>query len=205
MDFNDIQNAWNNEKTDNVVVPDNLEKIQSANMPLDKIRRNLRKELFGQIAALIIIGFLPLYPEFPSRFTGPYYFIYGIVAAISIYYLAKLFMFYKRLDKAALTTKDSLYETYYDIKLNMQLYKTFTFALAPFFMIYLSGYLFFKNPDSIEILNGNFENGKLVLKVVVFMITLLLIGVLTEWWVSFYYGKYAKEIKKVIDELKDEK
>lgn len=204
MDFNDIQNAWNNEKTDNVVVPNNLEKIQSANMPLDKIRRNLRKELFGQIAALIIIGFLPLYHEFPSKFVGPYYFIYGIVAAISIYYLSKLFLFYKRLDKAALTTKDSLYETYYDIRLNMQLYKTFTFALAPFFMIYLAGYLIFGTPGSTEILNGNFENEKLVLKVVIFMITMLLIGVLTEWWVSFYYGKYAKEIKKVIDELKEE-
>ena len=79
MDFNDIQNAWNNEKTDNVVVPDNLEKIQSANMPLGKIRKNLRTELFGQILALIIIGFLPLYHEFPSRFVGPYYFIYGIL------------------------------------------------------------------------------------------------------------------------------
>lgn len=204
MDFNDIQNAWNNEKTDNVVVPDNLEKIQSANMPLDKIRRNLRKELFGQILALIIIGFLPLYHEFSPKFVGPYYFIYGIVAAISIYYLSKLFLFYKRLNKVALTTKDSLYETYYDIRLNMQLYKTFTFALAPFFMIYLAGYLLFRTPGSTEILNGNFGNEKLVLKVVIFMITMLLIGFLTEWWVSFYYGKYAKEIKKVIDELKEE-
>ena len=126
------------------------------------------------------------------------------MAAISIYYLSKLFLFYKRLNKVALTTKDSLYETYYDIRLNMQLYKTFTFALAPFFMIYLAGYLLFRTPGSTEILNGNFGNEKLVLKVVIFMITMLLIGVLTEWWVSFYYGKYAKEIKKVIDELKEE-
>ena len=44
MDFNDIQNAWNNEKTENVVVPNNLEKIQSANTPLDKIKRNLKRE-----------------------------------------------------------------------------------------------------------------------------------------------------------------
>ncbi|KQB41106.1 hypothetical protein [Flavobacterium aquidurense] len=205
MDFNDIQNAWNNEKTDNIIVPDNLSKIQSANMPLDKIRKNLRKELFGQILALLVIGFLPLHSEFPSRLTGPYYFIYGIIIAISIYYLAQLFLFYKRLDKAALTTKDSLYETYYDIRLNMQLYKTFTFVLAPFLMIYLAGYLFFKNHESIEILNGNFENGKLLVKVAILVITILLIGVFTEWWVSFYYGKYAREIKKVIDELKEEK
>ena len=30
-----------------LLLPDNLEKIQSANMPLDKIRKNLQKELFG--------------------------------------------------------------------------------------------------------------------------------------------------------------
>lgn len=203
MDFNDIQNAWNNEKTENVVVPDHLKKIQSANMPLDKIRTNLRRELLGQVFVLFLIGLLPLYNEFPSRFVGPYYFIYGIIMAISIYYLAQLFLFYKRLDKAALTTKDSLYETYYDIRLNMQLYKTFTFVLSPFMIIYLAGYLFFKNPDAIEILNGNFESSKIVANVLVLVITILLIGILTEWWVSFYYGRYAKEIKKIIDQLKE--
>jgi hypothetical protein len=92
MDFNDIQNAWNNEKTDNVVVPDNLEKIQSANMPLDKIRKNLRTELFTD-SGFDHYRFFPLYHEFPSKFVGPYYFIYGIVVAISIYYLSKLFYF----------------------------------------------------------------------------------------------------------------
>jgi hypothetical protein len=204
MDFNDIQNAWNNEKTDNVVVPDNLEKIQSANMPLDKIRRNLRKELLGQVFALILIGLLPVHSEFPERFTGPFYFIYGIIIAISIYYLAQLFLFYKRLDKVTLKTKDSLYETYYDVRLNMQLYKTFTFVLAPFFMIYLVGYIIFRIPNSIEIFNGNFPHGKLALIVAVLVVTILLIGLLTEWWVRHYYGKYAKEIKKVIDELKEE-
>ncbi|KQO29797.1 hypothetical protein ASF10_04605 [Flavobacterium sp. Leaf82] len=203
MDFNDIQNAWNNEKTENVVVPDHLKKIQSANMPLDKIRTNLRRELLGQVFVLFLIGLLPLYNEFPSRFVGPYYFIYGIIMAISIYYLAQLFLFYKRLDKAALTTKDSLYETYYDIRLNMQLYKTFTFVLSPFMIIYLAGYLFFKNPEAIKILNGNFESSKIVANVLVLVITILLIGILTEWWVSFYYGRYAKEIKKIIDQLKE--
>ena len=47
MDFNDIQNAWNNEKAENVILPSNLEKIQSANTPLDKIRKNLKNEKPG--------------------------------------------------------------------------------------------------------------------------------------------------------------
>jgi len=27
---------------------------------------------------------------------------------------------------------------------------------------------------------------------------------MAEWWVHFFYGKYAKEIRKVLDELKEE-
>lgn len=204
MDFNDIQNAWNNEKTENVVVPNNLEKIQSVNMPLDRIRKNLRNELFGQLLALVIIGFVPLHSDFPVKLQVPYYFIFGIMLAISIYYLGQLFLFYKRLDNVTLSTKDSLYETYYDVRINMQLYKTFTFVLAPFFMTYFVGYIFYKDPNAMQILNGNFESEKLLINIGLLIATILIIGLITEWWVHHFYGKYAKEIRKVIDELKEE-
>jgi hypothetical protein len=46
MDFNDIQSAWDNDNNENVVLPNNLEKIQTANTPLDKIKRNLKTNLF---------------------------------------------------------------------------------------------------------------------------------------------------------------
>jgi hypothetical protein len=66
-------------------------------------------------------------PRFPAPMIAPYYLIYAIMVAISIYYLGKLLFFYNRLNKSTLNTKDSLYETYFDIRLNMELYKTFTF------------------------------------------------------------------------------
>ncbi len=204
MDFNDIQNAWKNENTENVNVPKDLEKMQSVNMPLDRIRKNLRNELFVQILTLVAIGLLPLNSGFPDKLLLPYYFIFAIAMAISIYYLGQLFLFYKRLNTVALATKDSLYETYYDVRLNMQLYKTFTFALAPFLMIYFVGYIFYKDPSAIQILNGNFQSEKLMITIALFVATILAIGLVTEWWVNFFYGKYAKEIKKVIDELKEE-
>ncbi|TDW50392.1 hypothetical protein EV144_102831 [Flavobacterium sp. 270] len=203
MDFNDIQNAWNNDNSDTVVLPDNLEKIKTANMPVERIRKNLRNELFGQILALVIIGLLPLDSEFPAKMKVPYYFIFGIMIAISIYYLGQLFLFYKRLNNVALSTKDSLYETYYDVRLNMQLYKTYTFVLAPFLLTYFIGYILYKDPDAIKILNGNLESQKLLLYIGVFVATILAIGLLTEFWVQHFYGKYAKEIRKVIDELKE--
>ena len=137
MDFNDIQSAWNNENTKNVVVPTQLEKVQQANTPLDKIKKNLKNEFIYQIVSIVLIGFAPYLNGFPEQAITPFYLLFSLFVAVSAYYLIKLFIFYKRLNKTALNTKDNLYETYFDIRLNMELYKTFGFALTPFMILFL--------------------------------------------------------------------
>nr|WP_315247900.1 hypothetical protein [uncultured Flavobacterium sp.] len=204
MDLNDIQNAWNNEKADNVVVPDNLEKIQSANTPLDKIRKNLRNELFYQIISIIFIGFTPIIFEFPEKTTTPYYLLFSIFVAVSIYYLVKLYMFYKRLNNITLKTKDSLYETYFDVRLNMELYKTFGFALTPFIILFLLGHAYYKFPQTQNMAIDVLNNTQLIGIFSAVTISILSMGLVLEWWVQHFYGKYAKEIRNVIDQLKEE-
>ena len=200
MDFNDMQNLWNDDKTENVVLPDHLEKIESANTPLDKIRKNLKSELFYQSLAVVLMGFTPLIYNFPAKSIGPFYLLFSMFAAVCIYYLVRLFIFYKRLSNISLKTKDSLYETYFDIRLNMELYKTFGFALTPFLVLFTIGAAYFLNPD-LQI--GTISNSYLLGLVIVVAISILCMGLVLEWWVHFFYGKYAREIRKVLDQLKE--
>ncbi|MBZ4043312.1 hypothetical protein [Flavobacterium hibisci] len=204
MDFNDIQKAWNNEKTENVVLPDNLEKIQSANTPLDKIRKNLKNELIMQSVAVVLMAFTPYAYHFPEKWIAPFYLMFSIFVAVCIYYLAKLYVFYKRLNKITLKTKDSLYETYFDIRLNMELYKTFGFALTPFIVLFLIGFLYhnFSKIPGFQI--TDLSNSQLISVFVSVIFSILFMGLSLEWWVQYFYGKHAKEIRKVIDELKEE-
>ena len=201
MDFNDIQSAWDNDSNENVVLPTNLEKIQTANTPLDKIKKNLKNELVFQSLTVLLSGFAPVIHGFPVKWITPFYFVYSMFAAVSIYYLIRLFLFYKRLSKTTLNTKDSLYETYFDVRLNMELYKTFTFALTPFMVMFLLGFALYAKPD-LKITELN--NTVLITTLIIISSAILFVGLMTEWWVQHYYGKYAKEIKKVIDELKEE-
>lgn len=202
MDFNDIQSAWKNEKTENVSLPTHLDKIKSANMPLEKIKKNLKNEFFYQIISIVIIGFVPYVYDLPEDAFTPFYLLFSIFTAVCIYYLAKLFVFYRRLGTTSLNTKDSLYETYFDIRLNMEIYKTFGFALIPFLILFLLGYMHYKVPEffSNELNNSAF----LVTTLSIVVFSILFMGLALEWWVRFFYGKYAKEIRKVIDELKEE-
>ena len=201
MDFNDIQSAWNSENTSNVVVPTQLEKVQQANTPLDKIKKNLKNELIYQIVSIVLVGFAPFLNEFPEQAITPFYLLYSLFVAVCAYYLTKLFVFYKRLNKTALNTKDNLYETYFDIRLNMELYKTFTFALMPFVILFLVGVLYFTLPNGATFFTDSTNSITLFLSV---LFSMLFIGLGLEWWVHFFYGKYAKEIRTVLDELKEE-
>ncbi|MBC7748589.1 MAG: hypothetical protein H7Z76_08470 [Methylotenera sp.] len=202
MDFNDIQSAWNSDKPENVELPINLEKLKSANMPIDKVRKKLRSELFVQLATMIGFGFIPMLNWFPVNMASTFYIIYSVMVAISIYYLGKLFFFYKRLDKTSLNTKDSLYETYYDIKLNMELYKTFTNALVPFVILIIL--IFYSDPKYSYLFNGPLSQSHLLFISVKFIVAIILVILSAELWVEFYYGKYVKQIRKILDELREE-
>lgn len=204
MDFNDIQNAWNNERSENVILPTNLEKIQSANTPLDRIRKNLEKEFIYQIVAIISIGFVPLICSFSSKAAFFYYLLFSLFVAVCVYYLTKLYFFYKRLNAITLKTKDSLYETYFDIRLNMELYKTFGFALTPFLVLYLLGFYYYKFSKIPGFFDLEFSKSELIGFFLIVVFVVLSMGISLEWWVHHFYGKFAKEIKKVIDELKEE-
>jgi len=204
MDFNDIQNQWNNERTDDIAFPNNFQKIQEANTPLDKIKKNLKKELIYQSLAVIFSGFVPVLHDFPVKWWAPFYLLFSMFFAVCVYYLVKLFLFYKRLNNITLRTKDSLYETYFDVRLNMELYKTFTFALSPFVVLFFVGFSVHILSERPDMQISDISNTLLISIFVVISLTILFFGLMAEWWVHFYYGKYAKEIRKILDELKED-
>ncbi len=204
MDFNDIQNTWNSDKAEKISLPDNLEKIQSANTPLDKIRKNLKKEFYMQIFSIILIAATPAIHGFPNEAIKPFYLFYSAFVAVCIYYLTKLYLFYKRLNLITLKTKDSLYETYFDIRLNMELYKTFGFALTPFIVLFLIAIFYSELKDKFNLELSNISNSIYISLFLIITLSILFMGLALEWWVKHYYGKYAEEIKRVIAELKEE-
>lgn len=205
MDFNDIQNAWNNEKNENVILPDNLEKIQSVNTPLDKIRKNLKKELIIQAVSMILVGFVPLFIDLKYSFLLAYYLLYALSIIISIVFAIRLYLYYKNFANVAATTKDNLYEIYYNIRLFIETYKSCTYTLFPFGLFYMFLLPLGKKSGKLLnlILNSNQESVAVIFILIVFLF-MALIWFMTEGHTKLFYGKYAKEIRKVIDELKEE-
>lgn len=205
MDFNDIQSAWDNDNPKNVKLPSTLEQLKSAQTPLDKIKKNLKNEFYYQFISIAFLGLIPfLLPDFPANAIAPFYLLFAIFVAVCVYYLVKLYIFYKRLAQTTLNTKDSLYETYFDIRINMELYKTFGFALTPFTVLFTFGFFFYQMPEAAGIFNGDVKNSVMLVLFFSVVFSILTMGLALEWWVKYFYGKYADELRKVIDALKEE-
>ncbi|MGO4289018.1 hypothetical protein [Chitinophaga sp. RAB17] len=205
MNFDDIKSAWNSEEEDHVVVPSSVDQLKTLQTPIEKIRTNMQYEFYIQLFALVVIGFVPRYTYFNPVLVIPFYVVYFVALIISGYYFFKFYLFYKRLSTNTLRSRDHLYALYYEARLNIEMYKSFAYTLIPLALIGAALYVV-SQPDGK--LKDVFQiavtrQGVAVSLVVLFLLVVLLIMVITELWVRSYYGRYLDQIKRVLDEFKE--
>ena len=203
MNFDDMKSAWKSDQGKDIVLPTAIDKIKSAGMPIDKIRKLMLGEFCLQVPAVIAIFFLPSVFKLQPVYYLPYYCLYTVFVLICVYYLLKFYLFYRRLNVGAVNSKDSLYALYYDVKLNIEMYKVFNYTLSPFcliyFFMYWSHYFSFKYENLMQ----GTGNNKMFLTVFIgtSVLSVVLTFIFTDFYIKRYYGKYAAQIKSVLDEL----
>ena len=205
MNFDDIKSAWNNDNHDHVVVPSSVDQLKTLQLPVEKLRNNMKIEFYVQLLSLIFIGFLPRYTYFNPVLIIPFYAVYFVAVAISVYYFFKFHLFYKQLDTATLRSKDSLYVLYYDAKLSIEMYKSYAYTLIPFALLELAMHMVSRQDSKMKaVFQAAVTNQTIAMILVgIFLGMLLLLMVITTLWVNSYYGKYMKQIGKVLEEFKE--
>lgn len=203
MNFDNIKEAWDNQSANDFEVPQKIKKLKSAQQPIDKIKKNMQHELYAQFFGILIIGIFPQIFNIIHEFYLLYYAFYALMILVSAYYFIRFYFFFKEINHSTLNSKENLYELYYEIRLKIEMYKSFAYLLAPF-SILLSSILIF-GLDKKGILNklATITNTNMVLFFIFFSAIIILVAVLTNWWVNYFYGKYAKQIRNVLDEFKE--
>lgn len=205
MNFDDFKSAWENDKAeDPIKTTIDLDKFKTARLPLDQLRAKMKDEFWVQCIALLITAFFPQIFGLSQGFYLPFYGFFVFYLAICVYYLSRFYFFYKRLLPADLPTMENLYETYYDIKLHIEIYKSFTYALLPFAFVF--GGMIILNVKNGKIVRMFMEHGisnnLTIVLVASFAIGMIVLMLITEFWVRKQYGKYAAQIRQLLDELK---
>ncbi|TCC95048.1 hypothetical protein [Pedobacter hiemivivus] len=205
MNFDDIKSAWGKDPDSNIEIPNRIEELKRAELPLDKIKRNMRHEFVVQALAVLLIAFVPKVYHFKPVLLLPFNVIYILFVVTCVYFFARFYAFYKRVGAASLTTKDALYEVNYDIKLNMELYKMFSYMLFPFLLMMLSLLLInVEYNHVVRLLQSGVTQTSFYLYFGLSVVTIYtFLHFSAVYWLKTYYLKYAKEIENILKELKE--
>lgn len=198
MNFDDIKNEWHASDSDEINISADMLKIKEARMPIDIIRRKMKHEFNYQIIALIIMALLPYILGFSPNMKLMYLAFYAITCGFTAYYFFKFYQFYKHSYDMSLDTRKSILWFYYEMKLNVELYKALTYIIAFIGLAFISVYLFIEKASIFARLVSKLSPVYILLNC---FVTILIIGAITELWAWYYYGKYLKRVKKVVDEL----
>jgi len=204
MNFDDFKNdwKWKIEPSQEIDIKNEIEKLRSSMHPLDKLKRNMRQEFFAQVIALVFLAFFPILGKFNHISQIIFYYSYIVFALIAIYYLATFFRFYNQIQQYSGTTKKTLAQIHTGLLLNMERYKAFGFVLLPFVVTWLLLYAYdvlLKENKTLAYLTDD----KILLLFIIIMFSTILFMLSVVLWVKFYYGKYTRQIKSVLDELEE--
>ncbi|WP_343522183.1 hypothetical protein [Pedobacter sp.] len=198
MNFDDIKNEWNAESSEGNNISTNMLKIKQANTPIDKIRAKMKHEFYYQLFFLLLMVFIPFLAGFSTAIKQVYLITYATTCGFTAYYFFKFYTFYKNSYDMSMDTRKNILWFYYEMKLNVELYKALTYIIAFIAVGFMSAYLFIEKASVFAKILTNLSPVFLILNC---FITILIIGVITELWAWFYYGRYLKQVKKVVDEL----
>ncbi|WP_316802888.1 hypothetical protein [Pedobacter nototheniae] len=201
MNFDQIKNDWNKPEAEEAGISQDMLDMKEAHTPIDKIRRQMKCEFFVQLASMLFIAFTPAIFNFPLEIRPVFFVFYAVMCGFTAYYFFKFYTFYKHSYDLSLDTRKNLLWFYYEMKLNIELYKALTYILGFIALSFVTVYLLMVKGS---ILQQVLDKVSMIYIILNCFFTILIVGVITELWAKFYYGKYVKVLKKIIDKLDNE-
>jgi hypothetical protein len=204
MNIENFKDAWNSQAGENIILPKTINQLKAAGQPLDKIKKNMKHELFSQLLGIILLGIFPQLLKITKELYLLYYALYALMLLVCGYYLVKFFFFFKQVDATVLSSKENLYELYYEIRLKIEMYKSFAYLLAPFSIIFSAILIFGLEKNKLFEKLRNITNMDMLLCFVLFATIIVVVTLITNWWLNHFYGKYVRQIRNILDELREE-
>jgi hypothetical protein len=201
MNFDQLKDQWDKNDTTSTEVSENMLKMKEAHTPIDQIRKKMKHEFFTQLIALLIMAFAPKIFGFSQDLKVTFVLFYSILCGFTAYYFFKFYRFYKHSYDLSLDSRKNLLWFYYEMKLNLELYKALTYISGFISLSFCVTALFIiKNVALLKLL----EKLSVTYVVLNAFVTILIVGIITELWAKFYYGKYLKRIKVIVDSIDEE-
>jgi len=195
MNIDELKNTWNEEVSDEI--PEiNTEQKRKINLPLEKMRRNMRMEFWSTVG-ICIFGFI-LVGVYEAPFKFKFYITILVASMILVtsFFFSKFFKLYKNMSNPDMKTYDTLKDLLQQLNLNKQYYLSFYLSFIPFGiceLIIFNEFLPHKAP-----LTDFGIAFSMIISVVLGLFGVYLFG---KWWFKYFYGRHIATIERLLSEF----
>ncbi|UNY97405.1 hypothetical protein MQE36_09890 [Zhouia spongiae] len=207
MNFEDIKQKMDMQNMDDLVIPNRIKALKKTQLPIQKIRKNIKSELITQVSIILFLFAIPHFIEINPVAKGMYFILVFITSMITTTYLIRMNDFMKQTSKLSLSTKEVLLKTVFELRLTLEVYKTA--IISGSLLLPVIAFLLIKGRKSVDesaflaIITFDIPFEKIVLYIIGYVLIAVLIFIITGWWSDALYGTYAKDLKNTLEKMED--
>lgn len=205
MNFDELRDAWAKEPIDGGAIPALPSKKTLT--AISRIRSNMRTEfVFTLIAygltAVFILGFARSHISILIVCAAAFMFTQAA------YYFTRFFLFYRRTGRYDLSLKGSLRKIVFELELNMEVYRTYSFCVTPLACLLSLAVLDATGITNFMKLFACSDTPVGAGNLLWIIVTLLIAQVIGAFFLNLHlklqYGSYLRDLKRTLDDLEAE-
>jgi len=188
MNFDNLKDAWADDRTDDIPLAVRKIPLDETASIVARLRRNMQREFLLQVIGFVCLIVVVLWSP------GNALSIFIVSTAVfllltqAVYYFSRFYLFYKAVGRYDLGLRKSIYKITYELELNMEIYKSFNYCIAPLVALIVAGSMT-TSLFVIFIVSG-------VAQIISFFLFNL--------YVRTRYGRRLAELKKIMEDLETE-
>ncbi|MDR2236132.1 MAG: hypothetical protein LBE92_08410 [Chryseobacterium sp.] len=190
MELENFKELWNKDTGDDL--PEvSLEKQKEIHSPLQMLKLNMETEFWLMIITLpmLMSGFPFAAKDANIKIISA--FVVVLTLALIVYFYSRFLKLYKMLCKQSINTNYDLFNLKTQLLISKEIYIAYYISYIPLAFLL-----------SLITINFHFEmKYNLAIFGISFMITLLLVWFIVKYWIYYMYGRYIKDVVRLVDEL----
>lgn len=197
MNIDELKNTWNQDDSFEETPEISMEQKAKINLPLEKIRSNMRMEFWSTIGIFVFAFTIIALSPGPFKFKFYITILIASMVFVTFFFFSQFFKLYKNMSSPMMKTYDSLKDLLHQFQLNKQYYLSFYLCFVPFLVCEIIIVLEFI-PRPVPLSNLKIAS-ILIGSLLIVMPLLFVIG---KWWFNKFYGKFIRQIEILVNELK---
>jgi hypothetical protein len=213
MNFEELKNEMNQATNERLELEGNnssrkIDFTKGKNNPVAKIRANMKKEIITQLVCMVIFMAYPFVINMAKLNEAVYFIFMFITSLMTMGYLIKLGFFLRKTDNFSVNTKDTIKHFIFEVKLTLEVYKSFIIAGSlllpiPVFALIANGGRFTNSLDFEKWFLLQLNGTEITLLIVGYLLLAVFFYYVTAAWTKLMYGKYLKQLEEVSQDLTD--